>query len=42
MFKEPAIRPYFKLETGEIYNDEKLNKAYEKLRDVYGAWGYFQ
>ncbi len=42
VFKEPAIRPYFKLTTGEIYNDEKLNKAYEKLRDVYGAWGYFQ
>ncbi len=42
VFKEESIRPYFKLRTGEVYNDEKLNKAYEKLRDVYGAWGYFQ
>ena len=27
---------------GDVYNDSKFKKAYEKLRDVYGSLGYFQ
>jgi outer membrane protein insertion porin family len=42
VFKEEGIRPMFKLQTGEIYRDSRLKKAYEKLRDFYGAQGYFQ
>ena len=30
------------MEPGDVYNDSKFKKAYEKLRDVYGSLGYFQ
>ncbi len=42
VFKEEAIRNLFKLETGDVYNDSKLKKGYDKLRDIYGSVGYFQ
>ena len=42
VFKEEAIRPLFKLKAGDAYNDSKLRKAYDKLRDAYGAQGFFQ
>jgi outer membrane protein insertion porin family len=42
VFKEEGIRPLFKLRTGEIYNESRLKKGFDKLRDFYGAQGYFQ
>ena len=36
------MRPLFKLEPGEVYRDQRLRKGYDKLRDAYGAQGYFQ
>src|SRR5262249_63209 len=33
---------FFKLNTGDVYNDSKLKKGYDKLRDIYGSQGYFQ
>ncbi len=42
VLKEPFVRSYFKLKPGEVYNDAKFKKAYEKLRDLYGMLGYFQ
>ncbi len=42
VFKEAFVRPMFKLQTGDIYDDTRLKKGYEKLRDVYGRLGYFQ
>ena len=42
VLKEPFVRNFFKLQPGEVYNDAKFKKAYEKLRDVYGQLGYFQ
>ncbi len=42
VFKEEGIRPLFKLETGDVYDDSKLKKGFDKLRDFYGAQGYFQ
>ena len=42
VLKEPFVRNYFKLQPGDVYNDAKFKKAYEKLRDVYGSLGYFQ
>jgi outer membrane protein insertion porin family len=42
VLKEPFVRSYFKLKPGEVYNDGKFKKAYEKLRDLYGMLGYFQ
>jgi outer membrane protein insertion porin family len=42
VFKEAAVRQLFKLEPGEVYSDARLRKGYDKLRDAYGAQGYFQ
>jgi outer membrane protein insertion porin family len=42
VLKEEFVRDYIKLRPGEIYNESKFKKAYEKLRDLYGTLGYFQ
>jgi outer membrane protein insertion porin family len=42
VLKEEFVRTYFKMKPGDVYNDSKFKKAYEKLRDVYGSLGYFQ
>jgi outer membrane protein insertion porin family len=42
VLKEPFVRTYFKMKPGDVYDDSKFKKAYEKLRDVYGSLGYFQ
>jgi len=42
VLKEDYVRGYFKMVPGDVYNDSKFKKAYEKLRDVYGSLGYFQ
>ena len=36
------MRALFKLQTGEVYRESRVKKGYEKLRDIYGAQGYFQ
>jgi outer membrane protein insertion porin family len=42
VFKEEALRPLFKLQTGDVYRESRIRKAFEKLRDYYGSQGYFQ
>ena len=42
VLKEPFVRALFKMQEGDVYNDSRFKKAYEKLRDVYGSLGYFQ
>jgi outer membrane protein insertion porin family len=42
VFKEDLIRPLFKLQTGDIYRESRIEKGFNKLRDAYGAQGYFQ
>ncbi len=42
VLKEPFVRSFFKMKPGDVYDDSKFKKAYEKLRDVYGSLGYFQ
>jgi outer membrane protein insertion porin family len=42
VLKEDFVRSYIKLQPGDVYNDSKFKKAFEKLRDLYGALGYFQ
>jgi outer membrane protein insertion porin family len=42
VFKEAGVRPLFKLQTGDIYNESRLKKGFDKLRDAYCAQGYFQ
>jgi outer membrane protein insertion porin family len=42
VLKEEFVKSYFKMKPGDVYNDSRFQKAYEKLRDVYGSLGYFQ
>jgi outer membrane protein insertion porin family len=42
VFKPEPVRALFKLETGDVYRESRVKKGYEKLRDIYGAQGYFQ
>jgi outer membrane protein insertion porin family len=42
IFKEEGIRPLFKMKTGDTYKESRFTKTYDKLRDAYGAQGYFQ
>jgi outer membrane protein insertion porin family len=42
VFKEEYIRPLFKIEEGDVYKESRFSKTYDKLRDAYGAQGYFQ
>jgi outer membrane protein insertion porin family len=42
VLKEEFVKTFFKMRPGDVYNDSKFKKAYEKLRDVYGTLGYFQ
>ena len=42
LFKEEFVRSLFKLRTGDVYKESRIEKGYEKLREYYGAQGYFQ
>ena len=37
-----ALRPLFKIETGETYSQKKIKKGLEKAQEVYGSGGYFE
>ena len=37
-----ALRPLFKLDTGQYYSEKKIRKGLEKAREVYGTGGYFE
>jgi outer membrane protein insertion porin family len=40
--KAEALRPLFKLKTGDTYNEKHIRKGLEKAREVYGAGGYYE
>jgi outer membrane protein insertion porin family len=40
--KSEGLRPLFKLEPGDWYNEKKIRKGLEKAREVYGTGGYFE
>jgi outer membrane protein insertion porin family len=42
VLKESFVRPLFKVEPGDIYDEGRLKKGFDKLRDLYGSVGYFQ
>jgi outer membrane protein insertion porin family len=42
VFKEEGIRPLLKVEKGDWYKESRFEKVIDKLRDAYGAQGYFQ
>jgi outer membrane protein insertion porin family len=37
-----ALRPLFRIETGETYSQKKVKKGLEKAQEVYGSGGYFE
>jgi hypothetical protein len=39
--KTEALRPLFKLEAGDWFNEKKIRKGFDKAREVYGSGGYF-
>ncbi|HET7220964.1 MAG TPA: POTRA domain-containing protein, partial [Vicinamibacterales bacterium] len=40
--KAEALRQFFKLKSGETYNQQAIRKGLEAARDAYGAGGYFE
>lgn len=36
------LRPLFKIHDGEVYNEKKVRKGFEKAKEVYGAAGYME
>jgi outer membrane protein insertion porin family len=37
-----ALRPLFKLATGDVYNEKRVREGLDKSREIYGAAGYFE
>ena len=37
-----ALRPLYKLETGDVYNEKKIRDGIDKSREIYGAAGHFE
>lgn len=42
VFQPDLVLPIFKIKPGDVYKESRIKKGYEKLRDAYGAQGYFQ
>ena len=40
--KTEGLRPLFKLESGDWFNEKKIRKGFDKAREVYGTGGYFE
>jgi outer membrane protein insertion porin family len=40
--KEEALRPLFKLKTGDWYEEKKIRKGLEKAREIFGSGGYYE
>ena len=40
--KGEGLLPLFKLKKGGVYRDKDVRKGFEKAREVYGAWGYYE
>jgi outer membrane protein insertion porin family len=40
--KSEALRPLFKLKTGETYSEKDIRKGLEKARELYGVGGYYE
>jgi outer membrane protein insertion porin family len=40
--KAEALRPLFKLKSGEIYSEKHIRKGLEKARELYGTGGYYE
>jgi outer membrane protein assembly factor BamA len=40
--KGEALRPLFKLQQGEWFDEKKIRKGFEKAKELYGAGGYME
>jgi outer membrane protein insertion porin family len=40
--KSESLRPFFKLEKGEVYSQKRIKKGLEKAQEAYGSIGYFE
>ena len=42
--KVPAdvMRPFFKMRTGDYYNEKRVREGFEKIREIYGSGGHFE
>ena len=40
--KSEALRPLFKLESGDTYSEKDIRKGLEKARELYGTGGYYE
>ena len=40
--KSEFLRPLFKMDQGDYYDEEKIRKGLDKAREVYGAGGYYE
>ena len=40
--KGEALRPLFKLKSGEIYSEKDIRKGLDKARELYGTGGYYE
>jgi outer membrane protein insertion porin family len=40
--KSEFLRPLFKMDEGDYYDEEKIKKGLDKAREVYGAGGYYE
>jgi outer membrane protein insertion porin family len=40
--KTEALRPLFNIKEGDYYSQDKIRKGYEKVKDMYGAGGYWE
>jgi len=42
VFKPEVVKSFFKLAPGEVYDESRIIKGLEKLRELYGTGGYVQ
>jgi outer membrane protein insertion porin family len=40
--KTEALKPFFKLQPGEWFDEKKIRKGFDKAREAYGTVGYFE
>jgi len=40
--KTEGLRPLFKMDKGDWFDEKKIRKGFEKAREVYGSAGYFE
>jgi outer membrane protein insertion porin family len=42
VLKPEQLRPFFKIDPGEVYSEKKIRKGYEKAKELYGGAGYME